>query len=271
MDGLIAIPHEQGLSLLQNELYEKIASFELIDTDNNVYHADTIHSSYFDNGGILTIIVIIPKENHFTVWNKSVRIKSDDDRIIADVQTPAIQFVTGVGGEQEIKLTVSGEAGEIVFKADEYITDSELNNLYINPINIELNKKALLGGSATQRFKAEMAEEDDEVINKGQIESLLANLASFANNLSSNGFQRFPNGLIFQWKVTATANPSTSTDITLPISFPNAGLLGIAIDAGAASSFISVDSSVPFPTLSTLRVKEGSGSTTAVNIFAIGY
>ena len=270
MDGLIAIPHEQGLSLLQNELYEKIASFELIDTDNNVYHADTIHSSYFDNGGILTIIVIIPKENHFTVWNKSVRIKSDDDRIIADVQTPAIQFVTGVGGEQEIKLTVSGEAGEIVFKADEYITDSELNNLYINPINIKLNKKALLGGSSEQKFKVANGEANDEAINKAQIDSLLndINISNFANNMSLNGYQKLPNGLLIQW--TNTTVNGTQDDVLLPLVFPNSGLFAGAFDGGSASSIMAVDS-IAFPTPGTVRVNLDNATTSICRVFAIGY
>ncbi|WP_324171980.1 hypothetical protein [Sulfurimonas sp.] len=179
MDGLIAVPHEEGLSILKNELFERIQKFELIDSNNNVYYSHSIHSSYFDNDGVLTITLIIPKENHFTVWNKAVRIKSDNNLIIADIQTPAIQFVRGVGGTQEIKLAVSGEAGVINFKADEYITDSELNDLYISPINEKLSQKALLGGSASQLFKVKDAVDTNEAVNKGQMENAIEAKRSF--------------------------------------------------------------------------------------------
>ena len=144
MDNLIATPHEEGLQILKDELFEKIQKFSLVDDTGTVYYTNAIHSSYFDPDGVLTIIVLVPKDEHFTNWNKAVRILSDDDLIIADVATPAIQFVMGVGGEQVIKLTVSGEAGVINFKADEYITPAEAQDLFLLPLIANTNMNLAL-------------------------------------------------------------------------------------------------------------------------------
>lgn len=129
MDNLIAIPNEEGLDILKAELFDRIQKFSLVDDLDEVYFTSTIHSSYFDDDGILTIVAIVPKDQHFTNWNKAVRILTDDNIIIADVLTPAIQFVLGVGGEQVVKLTVSGTPGVINFKADEYLTRNEIGQL----------------------------------------------------------------------------------------------------------------------------------------------
>ena len=134
MDNLIATPNEEGLQILREELFERIQKFSLIDENDEAYFSGGVHSTYFDDNGVLTVVVIIPKEEHFTHWNKAVRVLSDDDKIIADVATPAIQFVKGIGGEQTIKITVSGEAGEIAFKADEYITPTEAQELFLAPV-----------------------------------------------------------------------------------------------------------------------------------------
>ena len=141
MDNLIATPNEEGLQILRDELFERIQKFSLIDENDVAYFSDSVHSTYFDENGVLTVVVIVPKDEHFTNWNKAVRVLSDDDKIIADVATPAIQFVKGVGGEQIIKLTVSGEAGTIAFKADEYITPTEAQDIYLVPVikNTTLN------------------------------------------------------------------------------------------------------------------------------------
>lgn len=134
MGVLIAVPNNEGVELLKQELYEKITKFALADENGEIYFTDTVHAIYFDNDGVLTVSALIPKDEHFTVWNKWVKLLSDEDKVIADIETPAIQFVKGVGGEQTIKLTVSGQAGEVVFKKDEYLTLGEMNGLYISAI-----------------------------------------------------------------------------------------------------------------------------------------
>lgn len=144
MGSLIATPHEEGLQILKDELFERIQKFSLVDEDDVVYYTNALHSTYFDGDGVLTLVAIVPKNEHFAHWNKAVRILSDDDLIIADVATPAIQFVMGVGGEQIIKLTVSGEAGVINFKADEYITPTEAEDLFLKPLIANTNMNLVL-------------------------------------------------------------------------------------------------------------------------------
>jgi len=144
MGSLIATPHEEGLQILKDELFERIRKFSLVDEDDVVYYTNALHSTYFDGDGVLTLVAIVPKNEHFTSWNKAVRILSDDDLIIADVATPAIQFVMGVGGEQIIKLTVSGEAGVVNFKADEYITPTEAEDLFLKPLIANTNMNLVL-------------------------------------------------------------------------------------------------------------------------------
>jgi hypothetical protein len=134
MGVLMAVPNSEGVELLKKEFFEKITKFALADENGEIYFTDTVHSIYFDSDGVLTVSALIPKEEHFTVWNKWVKLLSDEDKVIADIETPAIQFVKGVGGEQTVKLTVGGKAGEVVFKKDEYLTLGELNGLYISTI-----------------------------------------------------------------------------------------------------------------------------------------
>jgi len=136
MDILNAIPHKDGLNILKQKLYEKLehGKFVLIDNLNKAYYTGDVHRIFFDNAGVLTFTFVVPKEEHFTKWNKKIRILSNDNKIITEVVTPEIQFVTGVGGEQVLKLTVSGEAGEVVFKKDEYLTESEAKDLFYKPL-----------------------------------------------------------------------------------------------------------------------------------------
>ena len=255
MDGLVTVPHEEGLSILEDELYERIQRFELIDSDDNVYYESSIHASYFDGDGVLTVTLIIPKENHFTVWNKAVRIKSDDGLIIADILTPAIQFVKGVGGTQEVKLAVSGEAGVINFKADEYITVIEANELFLKPLvaNTNLNialqnnlidKQILLAVdelslvSLSQRVSN--SEEDlneilsEDFVNKGQLDEAVngIDLTVKANKTEVLGI-----GQTWQNMTANRAGGITYTNI-------NERPIAISIDhlfVGTAYGYLTVD------------------------------
>ena len=129
MDNLTAVPHEEGIDILKQKLYEKIKKFALVDDNKKVYFTGNIHSVFFDTNGVLTATLLVPKEEHLTHWNKWVRLVTDDDKIVADVETPPLQFVKGVGGEQVVKITVSGQAGEVIFKTDEYVTTAEIEPL----------------------------------------------------------------------------------------------------------------------------------------------
>jgi len=135
MEYLNAIPHKDGLEILKEKLYEKLkdGKFILIDTDNKPYFAGNIHKIFFDNEGVLTFTFVIPKDEHLTNWNKRIKILSNDNKIITIVTTPEFQFIKGVGGEQVVKLAVSGKAGNVIFKKDEYLTEYEAVELLLAP------------------------------------------------------------------------------------------------------------------------------------------
>ncbi|BBH11693.1 gp53-like domain-containing protein [Chromobacterium haemolyticum] len=58
----------------------------------------------------------------------------------------------------------------------------------------------------------------------------LSQNADFGSSLAGNGYQKLPNGLIVQW---GSRNSTASTDtLTLPLTFPNAGLQVYVTDSG---------------------------------------
>ena len=134
MGGLIAPPHEEGVEILKNQLYKEIKKFSLVDDKGEVYFTDDVNSVYFDNNGVLVVSALIPVDKHFEKWNSAIRVLTIDGKIVVEFETQPIQFVKGVGGEQTLKITVSGKAGEIVFKKTDYITKGELNGLYIGAV-----------------------------------------------------------------------------------------------------------------------------------------
>lgn len=60
-------------------------------------------------------------------------------------------------------------------------------------------------------------------------EASLKYAGSFSSSFSGNGYQRLPTGLIIQWGISnnSSTNPATTT---LPIAFPNTGLIAVASD-----------------------------------------
>ena len=141
MDNLIAVPHEDGLQLLKDKLFNEITKFSLVDDESNIYFTADIHSAYFDINGVLTASIIIPKDENFTSFNTAVLLQTADDVTVCTVPTQPIMFVHGIGGEQEVKIAVSGEVSQIVFKKDEYITPAEAKEIYLRPLvaNTNLN------------------------------------------------------------------------------------------------------------------------------------
>ncbi len=90
-------------------------------------------------------------------------------------------------------------------------------------------------------------------------------------SLGSNGYQKLPGGLILQWG-TYTGTDNNASVRTLPIAFPNAGLLAfcsIGQDYGvqgqeAAAAYNLTNTQV------TLK-GSGGGASITLNYFAIGY
>ena len=130
MDNLIATVTDAGVEILNNELFDSIRKFSLVDTEDESYYTDDIHSLMFDENGVLTATIVIPKEDNFDRWNKSVVLQTVDLEVVCIIETPQIKFLSGIGGVQEVKISVSGTPSEIVFKADDYVTMGEIDNIF---------------------------------------------------------------------------------------------------------------------------------------------
>ena len=90
----------------------------------------------------------------------------------------------------------------------------------------------------------------------------LSDLASFANSISSNGYQKFPAGLIIQWG-SFTSNVDTAQTVSFPLEFPSACYM--------VCTNISTNTSITFTTttFSFDRSDSVSGSPT-VYFIALG-
>lgn len=91
----------------------------------------------------------------------------------------------------------------------------------------------------------------------------------FPASLAASGYQRLPSGLILQWgSVTINAN-NANTDVTLPITFPNAGLQVVASVGGANSSQFAVGAA--FASTSVARFNCGHTTSVFGRYIAIGH
>jgi hypothetical protein len=86
-------------------------------------------------------------------------------------------------------------------------------------------------------------------------------------SLTTNGYQILPGGLIIQWGVNS-ASGNTTTNVTLPITFPNAGF--VATTAFQSNADYNDSCGAFFASTSVLTLRNGT-STYNVNWIAIGY
>ena len=95
---------------------------------------------------------------------------------------------------------------------------------------------------------------------------LLTSLASFAKSLNSNGYQKFPGGLIIQWGYSAIS--ASSTTVTFPIAFSSACYCVVATSYAAADTG-GVDFAPAVKTLPTTTQVEMSTYTSVDGFFWI--
>jgi hypothetical protein len=102
-----------------------------------------------------------------------------------------------------------------------------------------------------------------------------SNLAS-AKSYSASGYQKFPGGLIIQWGVSGSLSPDANTTLSLPITFPTAGLVAVGTVLNSATG--DDDTAVRVLSLSTTQIAlraEGMSAlhsgTRYINYVAIGY
>ncbi|MGF1840956.1 hypothetical protein [Vibrio atlanticus] len=148
MSTLQGIPTQHGISILKSNLKQTAKKFQLIGalTHNapsaslSVFHTDTIETSYYDDNGVLTFVFNLPIETHFNEYLYQIKIVDTSDQSIVNCQTPVIALAKGIGGMVTLKAAVSGQAGQVIFKDSKYVTEKELNELHLVPIQADLSK-----------------------------------------------------------------------------------------------------------------------------------
>lgn len=131
MAGLMLLPTQEGLALLKEDLKQSLKYAVLLDEAKNEIKRYEFASIYYDSDGVLTALFEIPVDENITTPMKYIRVLSTNGTVISEGETPEITFVRGVGGVQTLKFAVNGEAGEVVFKANDYITAVEFEELYL--------------------------------------------------------------------------------------------------------------------------------------------
>lgn len=140
MDTLTAVATPHGLSLLNSTLKNTATRYALMgatthdSTTPGTFYTDEIETSFYDSSGVLTFVVELPIETDFNRYLYSIAIIDDTDQIVVNTPTPKIALASGIGGMVTIKAAVTGEAGEVVFKASDYITQPELEDLWMSAI-----------------------------------------------------------------------------------------------------------------------------------------
>jgi len=140
MAGLMMLPTDDGIELLKENIQENLKYAVLLDSNKQEIKRYEFFSIYYDENGVLTALFEVPVDENLTTPMKYLRVVNSDDVVISEGETPVITFVTGIGGVQTLKFAVSGEAGEIVFKANDYITKVEFDELYLPIVTALTNR-----------------------------------------------------------------------------------------------------------------------------------
>lgn len=151
MSTLQGIPTQHGISILKSNLKQTAKKFQLIGalTHNaptaslSVFHTDTIEASYYDDNGVLTFVFNLPIERHFNEYLYQIKIVDTAGQSIVDCQTPVIALAKGIGGMVTLKAAVSGQAGQVIFKHNQYVTETELLGLHFPNLKKEFSDKYL--------------------------------------------------------------------------------------------------------------------------------
>lgn len=139
MSALQAVPTEHGIDILNSELKQTVTKYQLIGAlthdaesgDLSSFHTGQIESSYFDENGVLTFILNLPIDIHFDEYLHRINVLDDNNQIVIECSTPKIALAKGIGGMVTLKAAISGQAGDVIFKQGEYVTETEFNERYL--------------------------------------------------------------------------------------------------------------------------------------------
>ncbi len=231
MESLTAVATQHGLALLNSTLKNTATRYALIgatthdSTTPGTFYTDDIETSYYDNNGVLTFVAELPIEQDFNRYLHSIAIIDNTDQIVVNTPTPKIALAGGIGGMVTIKAAVTGEPGEVVFKASDYVTVSELQDTWLIPATD--SQSGLIRIATQAEITAGTA--TDVAINPTQISELLSerananhqhveylkknNLVILTGNCGENYTIPIPSGFVeadcyFMWFMKATDGTS---------------------------------------------------------------
>ncbi len=146
MSALQAIPTQHGIDVLNSELKNTVTKYRLIgslthDAPNESlysFYENTIETSYYDDNGVLTFILNLPIEQHFDEYLHQIHVLDSNDQSVIECSTPKVALAKGIGGMVTLKASISGEAGEVIFKHGEFVTETELLDLHFSNLKTEL-------------------------------------------------------------------------------------------------------------------------------------
>ncbi|UQV23169.1 hypothetical protein [Vibrio sp. J383] len=139
MSALQAIPTQHGIDVLNSELKNTVTKYRLIgslthDAPSETlysFYENTIETSYYDDNGVLTFILNLPIEQHFDEYLHQIHVLDSNDQSVIECSTPKVALAKGIGGMVTLKASISGEAGEVIFKHEEFVTETELLEVHL--------------------------------------------------------------------------------------------------------------------------------------------
>lgn len=151
MSTLQAIPTQHGIDILNSELKNTVTKYQLIgalthDAPNESlysFYENTIETSYYDDNGVLTFILNLPIEQHFDEYLHQIDVLDSANQAVIECSTPKVALPKGIGGMITLKVAVSGDAGRVIFKHSEFVTETELNEQYLFPLQNKLKRLPL--------------------------------------------------------------------------------------------------------------------------------
>ncbi|MDC5855524.1 hypothetical protein [Vibrio europaeus] len=146
MSTLQAIPTQHGIDILNSELKNTVTKYRLIGALTHdapsesltSFYENTIETSYYDDNGVLTFILNLPIERHFDEYLHQIHVLDSNNQSVIECSTPRVALPKGIGGMVTLKAAISGEAGQVIFKHGEFVTETEMNELHLVNIKKEL-------------------------------------------------------------------------------------------------------------------------------------
>lgn len=239
MSALQAIPTQHGIDILNSELKNTVTKYRLIgalthDAPNETlysFYENTIETSYYDDNGVLTFILNLPIEQHFDEYLHQIDVLDSANQAVIECSTPKVALPKSIGGMITLKAAVSGEAGQVIFKHSEFVTETELFELY-------LPNKEDVNNAATNN---DIDNESDSQKHLKLPQFWRALGLDYSINGAVNGYVRFPKwlgGITFQWGIITTEH--TQKTYSYPTSYRNRAFVVLITESGSVTGAATI-------------------------------